>query len=88
MSEDEAFNAVVHLLLDENTAEGVRDILRAYGDAREQEGLERAAKECLSNASDVEDADEECVDLALRIRALPVPAPNTGGAKVESEVRE
>ena len=82
MSEDEAFNAIVHLLLDENTTVGVRDILRAYGDARERAGLERAAGYCADKANDYSrfsDMHELCTGLANEIRHdLIGPAPDAG----------
>ena len=84
MSEDEAFNAIVHLLLDENTTAGVRDILRAYGDARERAGLERAADYARTLPVWRMCAEE----VAREIDTLPVPAPDAGGAVRETKNAE
>lgn len=65
--------------------------IRAYGDARERAGLERAADLCRDKDSAYPESEWDsgfmagCRHCADEIIALPVSAPNAGGAKVESE---
>ncbi len=64
-------------------------VLRSYGDTRERAGIERAADLCgdKGSARDWPGVDEASAygnaacELEALIRALPVPAPNAGGAK-------